>query len=754
MRRPLPRVAALAVASIVAGSAAWYSAPSSSPVAEAASTPWYTPTRPPVCSDEQKNSGNVAGCVITLVTDLPEERGWATPPFPDPVPGDVLPWVDLARGATGYVVSDVQKALNANGADIVVDGQFGSQTETAVKRFQIAKGMTSTGIVNQATADALGVQNRTYTFPPPGWSWLGWGYNGSTALAGWEKALASNTSTFGAVRLGSLRTPPAALPLFEGFLKEIQSKGYVINGGTGTYVFRCTATTRKDCAGLARASLSNHAYGLATDFNTVANPLKTYYSIDGVTACQTPMETDIPQWVVQVAEKWGLYWGGYGWSSGCQSTTQWRSSVSRDPMHFEFNGTPDQAKRIANVNGPGGACFDTASTSGTISLMCLAKGQPVPSGTRVVVYTGAPPGAAASLVNLTSIASANGTVTAEGCGAVTTPRQYSTMNVRASRAVASMTVVPVDSKGRVCLYVSSAMHLIVDVQGFFVPAAQAPLGLHLAPVTPRVTVDTRTNAFCLADDTCFDRGPVPKGDEVRITTATSLPAVGVLANLTVFGAATNGNQVAKDCATLQPGTQPFSNLNFLASESISNLAVIRADDIGTEVEYCTYAIATLNELNEVLGLLVPASAGGQPFALLPQSRLIDTRQCWTDPITLVQTCGTAIPAGSVIRIAAPAGASNLFVKVASVDAAGAGYATVRACSAMTTPPATPTVNAVVGASASNTSTVRVGADGTFCVYVSSTMHVVVDVIGNFSAAGTLRFVMDDPVRVEDTRKPG
>ena len=187
------------------------------------------------------------------------------------------------------------------------------------------------------------------SFPPPGWSWLGWGYNGSSALAGWEKALVSNTSAFGAVRAGSLRTPPEALPLYEGFLKEIQSKGYVINGGTGTYVFRCTATTRKDCAGLARASLSNHAYGLATDFNTLANPLKTYYSVNGVTACQTPMETDIPQWVVQVAEKWGLYWGGYGWSSGCQTTTQWRSSVSRDPMHFEFNGTPDEEIGRAHV---------------------------------------------------------------------------------------------------------------------------------------------------------------------------------------------------------------------------------------------------------------------------------------------------------------------------------------------------------------------------------------------------------------------
>ncbi|MBK9969748.1 MAG: M15 family metallopeptidase [Acidimicrobiaceae bacterium] len=110
------------------------------------------------------------------------------------------------------------------------------------------------------------------------------------------------------------------------------------------YVFRCTASTRKDCAGLTRSSLSNHAYGLALDFNTAKNPLKTYYGVNGASACQTPMLTDVPQWVVQVAEKWGLYWGGYGWSSGCSSPSQVKSSASRDPMHFEFNGTVAQAR--------------------------------------------------------------------------------------------------------------------------------------------------------------------------------------------------------------------------------------------------------------------------------------------------------------------------------------------------------------------------------------------------------------------------
>lgn len=127
----------------------------------------------------------------------------------------------------------------------------------------------------------LGVQNTgTGVFPPAGWTWLGWGYNGSTALFEWEQQLARNGSQIGSVKSGQLRSFADSLPLFEGFVAEIQTKGYVI-GDAGMYVFRCTASTRKDCAGLTRSSLSNHAYGLALDFNTAKNPLKTYYGVNG-----------------------------------------------------------------------------------------------------------------------------------------------------------------------------------------------------------------------------------------------------------------------------------------------------------------------------------------------------------------------------------------------------------------------------------------------------------------------------------------
>src|SRR5262245_48914124 len=49
---------------------------------DAAAAPWTVPTRPPVCTTTQKNTGDVAGCVITLGSGNPEDRGWPEPPFP------------------------------------------------------------------------------------------------------------------------------------------------------------------------------------------------------------------------------------------------------------------------------------------------------------------------------------------------------------------------------------------------------------------------------------------------------------------------------------------------------------------------------------------------------------------------------------------------------------------------------------------------------------------------------------------------
>ena len=53
-------------------------------------------------------------------------------------------------------VAKVQTALNANGAQLDVDGKMGSKTVTALKAFQQQHNLKATGKVDAATMKALG----------------------------------------------------------------------------------------------------------------------------------------------------------------------------------------------------------------------------------------------------------------------------------------------------------------------------------------------------------------------------------------------------------------------------------------------------------------------------------------------------------------------------------------------------------------------------------------------------------------------
>jgi murein L,D-transpeptidase YcbB/YkuD len=61
----------------------------------------------------------------------------------------------LRMGATGPAVTAVQLALRNAGYDLEPDGDFGRNTQIAVKAFDAARGLSPDGIVDAATAAAL-----------------------------------------------------------------------------------------------------------------------------------------------------------------------------------------------------------------------------------------------------------------------------------------------------------------------------------------------------------------------------------------------------------------------------------------------------------------------------------------------------------------------------------------------------------------------------------------------------------------------
>jgi N-acetylmuramoyl-L-alanine amidase len=61
----------------------------------------------------------------------------------------------LRKGSRGPEVRDLQTQLNRLGAKLVVDGDFGSATDRAVRSFQTAQGLVSDGIVGKQTATVI-----------------------------------------------------------------------------------------------------------------------------------------------------------------------------------------------------------------------------------------------------------------------------------------------------------------------------------------------------------------------------------------------------------------------------------------------------------------------------------------------------------------------------------------------------------------------------------------------------------------------
>jgi hypothetical protein len=590
----------------------------------------------------------------------------------------------VAIGASGANVMKIQTALNDHGASLAVDGEFGALTQAAVRQFQSDQELAVTGVVDQATADALGIQNRAAgPFPPDGWTWSGWGYNGSAALVDWSSLLVANTHPVGGAPTGSLRAFTDMLPLWEGFIGEISAAGYTFTD-VGTYVFRCTSNSRKDCKGLTRSSLSNHSYGLALDMNTSANPELTYYGVDGASACATPVRTDIPKWVVDVAQKWGLYWGGYGWSGGCSSAAEVRSSILRDSMHFEFRGTPEQARAIAFHNSTGPKyCADVVTGNGTTMRQCTLGDTPA-ANWRLPISTGAPAGATAALVNITLTgALAQGYATAESCDAVSSGvRSWSNGNAGPGQTTANVAVVPLDSQGRFCLFGSSAMQRVVDVQGFFMPPSSAGSDATLLQLAaPRRVQDTRqqlgvqdTRQQLGVQDTRANAGPAPAGLPLKVTDA-AMPADtrAVLANLTVTGASSSGYLTADACATLAPGEQTRSNVNFASGQTVANLAVVPVDRLDPGGSFCTYSNVAVQKIVDVQGVFATGTDGWAYTPATPR-RLADTRQCYAPPGG-ANECGVKRAAGSITRVQGPTGVSAVLINLTMTDGTTGGYAT-------------------------------------------------------------------------------
>ena len=567
----------------------------------------------------------------------------------------------------------------------------------------------------------------------PGWTWKGYTYNDSAALADWEATyIAANTSPVGGKAAGYLETHVAARTLFEGFLNEISAGGYRVYAVSG-YSFRCTSGNGGwSCPSGDPDDLSNHAWGLAIDMNAGTNPIRSYSGVDGQTACLTPIQTDLPRWVIEIAEKWGLYWGGYGWNNGCQTTSTQRTVVYRDPPHFEFRGTPEQAAAIASfnlANDPSATCFDVVTEDGTVEQRCTLDGVPQ-SGWRLPVRLEAPDDAVAALVNLTGTgATTTGSFTIEDCGPRPAgSRGTTSLQFGPGSAIATMAVAPLSADDTFCVWRSAPAHSVVDVLAYLTAGGER---VWVDPIDPTRVTDTREHATCTPEHACID-GPVEaKGTRTLPTTGASL------VNITTTQPESRGYLQAGRCDDVGPD-RTFSNLNFPDEDTArANLVLLEAGDSGS----CTYVHRRTHVIVDELARLTHDTGYGW--------RLTDARR--------VYDSGAPLPARTLVEVDLGVTAPAAAVAITISDTTTRGYATVAPCAEFATSVLvgegadTSSVNHAARRSATNLALTATDA-GRVCVYTHTGGRVTLDLQAELVDDHTIGLAPVAPLRTHDSRE--
>ena len=299
------------------------------------------------------------------------------------------------------------------------------------------------------------------------------------------------------------------------------------------------------------------------------------------------------------------------------------------------------------------------------------------------------------------------------------------------QVVAAMAVVPVGDGGRISVYTEHRSDVIVDVAGYFTPAASATAGRYVA-LSPVRYFDSRTGLGPTAV------APFAAGEQrqVQITGRGDVPVSGaaaVVLNLTMTGTAGTGFVAAVPSnGVLPPST---SNVNVqLPGETRANLAIV---PLGPDGAIKLYASVSTNVIVDVTGYVTAAAAPMSSVGLfvpVTPARLLDSR------VDLGYTGAKPGPGASFAeQVAGRAGVpvSDVAAVAATITATQStnpGYVTVW-------PDRQPLPNvSTLNASASDSTVANAAlitlGNGAFDLYTQSGAHLIADVSGYFLGTPT------------------
>ena len=283
------------------------------------------------------------------------------------------------------------------------------------------------------------------------------------------------------------------------------------------------------------------------------------------------------------------------------------------------------------------------------------------------------------------------------------------------RIKANASITPAGIDGDVSIYASNATNVILDINGYFVPAGTAS-ALAFYPVTPCRIADTRNAAGPLGGPSISAGGSrsfsVPSG-------SCGIPSTAKAYALNV----TAVPHTTLDYLTVWPTgeNQPYvSTLNALTGAVTANASIVSA---GTSGEISIFASDDSDVILDVNGYFAPPASGGLSLYMAPPCRVIDTRQqSQAFPGTLTVDVG-----GSAC---APSSKASAYVLNATVVPTGSfSYLTLWPTGE--NQPYVSTLDAYDGAIASNMSIVPAN-NKNIDAYSSGSGNLILDLFGYFA----------------------
>lgn len=297
----------------------------------------------------------------------------------------------------------------------------------------------------------------------------------------------------------------------------------------------------------------------------------------------------------------------------------------------------------------------------------------------------------------------------------------------------------------------------VDPGGaMFVPSTPAVAPI-FTPIDPARLLETRVGQPTV-DGNSTGGGPIAADTEVEIQVAgrAGIPADADFAvlNITAVRPASNGFLTAHSCVTPRPLTASlnYSSPTGVGAINLGNESVVELSVTGT---VCVYTSGPTD-------LTIDVTASGTTrggFNSVTPSRILDSRAGETTTDGLFEL-GAAVSGGTEVelqvrgRAGVPETANAAVLYLAAVNPTGVGFVTAHPCEANR-----PLASSLNFSTLANGQQINRGNEviaplddeGKVCLFVSTTTHLTVDLVGSIDPSTT--YEVESPARLLETR-PG